>query len=63
MYSGEGNARFFNYAISLRSAGMSLDSIERKLREEGTFGNSPKERRAQIRSIMKTLGQSFKKSA
>jgi hypothetical protein len=34
-----------------------------KLRSEAKFGNSPNERRDQISSIMKTLGQTFKKSA
>jgi len=42
-YPGEGNDRFFNYAVSLRSAGISLNDIELKLRDEATFGNSPKE--------------------
>ena len=60
-YPGEGNARFFQYALALRSAGISLNDIEQKLRDEAGFGRSPGERRAQIRSIMKTLGQSFKK--
>jgi hypothetical protein len=60
-YPGEGNARFFQYALALRSAGISLNDIEQKLRDEAEFGRSPGERRAQIPSIMKTLGQSFKK--
>ena len=60
-YPGEGNARFFQYALALRSAGISLNDIEQKLRDEAGFGRSPGERRAQIPSIMKTLGQSFKK--
>jgi hypothetical protein len=62
-YPREGDTRFFNYAISLRSAGMSLNDIERKLQDEAGFGRSPGERRAQIPSIMKTLRQSLKKSA
>ena len=62
-YPGEGNARFFNFAVSLRSAGMSPEEIELHLRDEARFGRSPHERRAQISSIMATLRQSFKKSA
>jgi hypothetical protein len=62
-FPGEGDTRFFNYAIALRSAGMSLNDIEQKLRDEAEHGRSPDQRRAQILSIMKTLGQSFKKSA
>jgi hypothetical protein len=62
-YPGEGNTRFFNYAMSLRSAGMSLTHIEQKLGEEAEYGRSPGERRAQIPSIMKTLGQSLRRSA
>jgi hypothetical protein len=57
MYPGEGNDRFFNYAISLRSAVMSLNDIEQKLRDEAEFGRTPHERRAQISSIMKTWGK------
>ena len=41
---------------------MSSDDIERKLQDEAEYGRSPGEHRAQIPSIMKTLGQSFKKS-
>jgi hypothetical protein len=52
---GEGNVRFFNCAISLRSAGMSLKDIEQKLRDEAEFGRTPAQRRAQIPSIMNTL--------
>jgi hypothetical protein len=35
---------------------MSSDDIERKLQDETEYGRSPGERRAQILSIMKTLG-------
>jgi hypothetical protein len=61
-YPGEGNARFFNYAVSLRSAGMPLDQIEMTMRENVEDGNSPKERKDQIPWIMKTLRASLKKS-
>jgi hypothetical protein len=62
-YPGEGNTRFFNYALALRTAGMSLNEIELKLRDESTFGRSPRERVSQIPSIMTTLGASVRKSA
>jgi hypothetical protein len=62
-YPREGNGRFFNYALALRSAGMLLNDIEQKLREEAEFGRSPKDRRDQIPWIMKTLRASLKKSA
>jgi hypothetical protein len=62
-YPGEGNDRFFNFALSLRSAGMSTKEIELMLRDEASFGKSAHERRAQIPSIMSTLKHSFKKSA
>jgi hypothetical protein len=62
-YPGQGNTRFFNFAVSLRSAGMSIDNIELKLRDEATFGRTAEERRAQIPSIMRTLRASLKKTA
>ena len=52
----ERGSSFLEYALSLRSAGMSSDDIERKLQDETEYGRSPGERRAQILSIMKTLG-------
>jgi hypothetical protein len=60
-HPGEGNARFFNYAVSLRSAGMPLEQIEQKLREEAQYGRSPAERTQQIPSIMQSLRQPRKK--
>ncbi len=62
-YCGQGNERFFNYALSLRSAGMPLKDIELKLRDEASFGRSAHERSAQIPSIMSTLMRSLKNSA
>jgi hypothetical protein len=62
-YPGEGNDRFFNFAISLRSAGMPLEQIEMTMRENAEDGNSPKERKNQIPWIMKTLRASLKKFA
>jgi hypothetical protein len=59
---GTGNDSFFNYALSLRSAGMSLDQIEKKLEEEARSGRSPHERKKQIPCIMQSLQQPYKKA-
>jgi hypothetical protein len=61
-HPGTGNDSFFNYALSLRSAGMSLDQIERKLEEQAQYGRSPAERRSQISSIMQSLQKAGQKS-
>jgi hypothetical protein len=61
-YFGTGNDSLFNYALSLRSAGMSLDQIEKKLEEQAQFGRSPDERKKQIPSIMQSLQQPYKKA-
>ena len=58
-----GNKGFFNYALSLRSAGMSPEQIERKLQEQAQFGRSPDERKEQIPWIMKSLQQSSQRAA
>ena len=52
-----GNDSFFNYALSLRSGGMSLEQIEDKLEEEAKCAppRSRGDRKAQIPGIMKTL--------
>ena len=54
-HPGTGNDSFFSLALSLRSAGMSLDQIEEKLEEQAKFALSPDERKSQISSIMKSL--------
>ena len=61
-HPGTGNDGFFSLALSLRSAGMSIDEIERKLHEEARYGRSPGERRSQIRSIMQSLQQPCRKA-
>jgi hypothetical protein len=55
-HPGEGNSRFFDYALELRRAGMSLTEIEAKLHEQASFGRSPVKRRRQIPSIIDSLG-------
>ena len=57
---GTGNDRFFNYALSLRSAGIPLDQIREKLEEQAEFARSPEERREQIPSIIQSLQQSYR---
>jgi hypothetical protein len=59
-HPGEGNARFWHFALALRSAGMTLNEIEATLQEESVHGRSPDKRKARIPSIMKSLGQSAK---
>jgi hypothetical protein len=61
-YPGTGNDSFFSSALSLRSAGLSPEQIENKLEEQAQFGRSPDERRSQIRSIMQSLQQHYKKA-
>ena len=60
-HPGEGNARFFDFALSLKSAGMPLEQIEQTLREEAHFGRTPHERKQQIPSIMQCLRHPSKK--
>ena len=52
---GKGDTMFFNLAMSLRRAGMDFYQIENTLRAEAQYGRSPKERLAQIPSIMTSL--------
>ena len=52
---GRGDEMFFNLAMSLRRAGMSLCEIENTLRSEVQFGRTPKERLSQVSSIMSSL--------
>jgi hypothetical protein len=52
---GDGNAEFFRYALALKRAGLDHHEIESTLRSEVEFGRHPKERRAQIRSIVDSL--------
>jgi len=54
-YPGEGGYRFFMLGVQLRSAGMDHHDIKATLDVEAAYGRSPKERKAQIRSIMNTL--------
>jgi hypothetical protein len=56
-YPGEGNQRFFEFALALRRAGMGNQDIRSTLRSEAEFGRTPQERRAQIPSIINSLRQ------
>lgn len=57
-FPGEGNTRFFQFAVDLRGAGLCLIEIEATLRAEANFGRSPKKRLNQIKSVMRSLAQS-----
>ena len=54
-HPGTGNAAFFDFGIGLKRAGQSLNQIEKTLQSETVFANSPKDRKAQIPSIMSSL--------
>ena len=56
---GRGNEMFFDLALSLKRAGKSFQEIQGMLRSEAHNGNTPKERLAQIPSIMSSLGRYF----
>ena len=59
---GEGNNRLWEFALALRRAGLSRNQIKSKLQAEAAFGRSPRERRAQIRSIMDSLRRSRRRA-
>ena len=61
-YPQQGNDRFFEFALDLRRAGMNVTEIEATLRMEALNGRSPKERRAQIPSIITSLRNSGRRS-
>jgi hypothetical protein len=61
-HPGEGNERFWNFAMTLRSARMTHRQIEQTLQVESLNARSPLKRKAQIPSIMKSLQQSWKKA-
>jgi hypothetical protein len=54
----QGNREFFRFAVRLRRAGLSPHEIETTLNAESVFGRSPRERRAQVKSIMASLRRS-----
>jgi hypothetical protein len=56
---GKGNSMFFDLALTLKRAGMSFQEIEGMLRSEAQNGTTPKERLAQIPSIMNSLSRYF----
>jgi len=61
-HKGEGDHRFWLYALALRAAGMTFSDIEHKLKDEAQYGRSPDERRSQIQSVMKSLQQAYGKT-
>jgi hypothetical protein len=52
---GDGNSGFFELAVELRGAGMSMAEIDATLGQELQFARSPDERLRQIPNIMDTL--------
>jgi hypothetical protein len=54
---GQGNEQFYLLALELKRLGMTPEMIEQTLSQEANFGRSPKERRDQIRSIMRSLNK------
>ena len=52
---GNGHAAFFKLALALRRAGLDDWGIEQTLRAEAREARSPRERRAEIKGIMKSL--------
>lgn len=62
LHEGEGNDRFWDYALNLRAAGMNFREIEAKLYEEAQFARHPDQRLAQISSIMTSLRQTRRRA-
>jgi hypothetical protein len=58
-----GNRAFFQLGVDLRSAGLNMADIEATLRQEAGYARHPAERRSQIKSIMQTLRESFRRLA
>jgi hypothetical protein len=52
---GDGNRAFFQLAVNLRSAGMSMADIDATLRQEAHHARHPAERRSQVKYVMRTL--------
>jgi hypothetical protein len=50
-----GHAAFFRLGAALRGAGLDECEIRAKLYEEVSFATSPKERRGEIKGILKKL--------
>lgn len=55
--SGEGHIAFFRLACALQGAGLSESEIESRLCEEATYAHSPRDRRAEIKGLMKSLSR------
>ncbi len=53
--AGTGHAAFFRLGAALRGAGLDECEIRAKLHEEVSFATSPKERRGEIKGILKKL--------
>lgn len=62
LHEGEGNDRFWDHAVTLRTTRMNIPEIEAKLSEEAQFARHPDQRLAQISSIMTNLRKSRRKA-
>ena len=60
--SGEGSNAFFQLGVDLRSTGMDHAEIRATLWEEAGYARHPRERRDQIKGIMRTLTQRFSRA-
>ena len=60
-FPGQGNDWFFALGLELRKAGMTQDQVRSTLQAEAAFGRHPRERRAQIGSIMGSLRKTWRR--
>lgn len=58
-----GNAAFFQLGVDLRGIGLSPPEIEATLWQEAGHARSPKQRRGQIKGIMRTLRHGLRTAA
>jgi len=52
---GEGHNAFFRLGAALHRAGLDESEIGSKLRDEAAYGHSPRDRRAEVTGILKSL--------
>lgn len=52
---GDGRCTFFRLAAALKRAGLNEMDIKAKLYEEAQYGHSPRERRGEIKDLLRSL--------
>jgi len=57
---GHGHEAFFRLALALHRAGLTDPDLTHRLREEAEYARSPRDRKAEIKGIVKKLDQSGK---